>query len=285
VGVDAGATWVRVVSRSPSIRRARLPATGAELSTTIRGALRSWGYRSAPIDALVVASRGIWTRGERRRLERDLSGIARHVRVISDVEAAHEGALGSRTGVLILAGTGSIAVGRDGGGRWARAGGLGPLVGDEGSAFWIGREWLRATTATVRDVERVRALIRGPAAVARIAALAPQVLGRARRGDRRASRIVGAAQRHLALLVRRVARDLALSSPIGVSWAGGLLTRSAWFRAGVARELARAGLRANWVAPRESADRAAGRLAEALMLPQLSRRKPPTLGELARRRR
>jgi glucosamine kinase len=264
LGIDAGGTWIRIASCSPTVRHARQPAVSdAGLSSIVRRVLRSWRHKPSELTAVVVAARGIWTPGERRRLERDLHRLARRVRVMSDAEAAHLGALGGGAGVLILAGTGSIAIGRGSAGAWARAGGLGPLLGDEGSAFWIGREWLRASAAA-HDGERLRAVGRGPAAVARIAALAPRVLDRARRRDRLARRIVRTAQRGLALLIQRVARRLALRPPVRVSWAGSLLTRSAWFRSGVARELARAGLRAHWVTPQESADRAAARLAQML---------------------
>lgn len=53
-------------------------------------------------------------------------------------------------GVVIIAGTGSIAYGRDGSGRAARAGGWGYLLGDEGSGFWVGR---RALSAIVRAAD------------------------------------------------------------------------------------------------------------------------------------
>jgi len=53
-------------------------------------------------------------------------------------------------GVVIIAGTGSIAYGRNAGGRAARAGGWGYLLGDEGSGFWIGR---RALSAIVRAAD------------------------------------------------------------------------------------------------------------------------------------
>ena len=87
----------------------------------------------------------MWTAPERERARAALAPLAPTVRIMSDVEAAYLGALGTGAGVLLLAGTGSIALGRDAAGRWHRAGGLGPLLGDEGSAFWIGRAWLRAT--------------------------------------------------------------------------------------------------------------------------------------------
>ena len=57
---------------------------------------------------------------------------------------------GDVPGVVIIAGTGSIAYGRNVGGRAARAGGWGYLLGDEGSGFWIGR---RALSAIVRAAD------------------------------------------------------------------------------------------------------------------------------------
>lgn len=60
--------------------------------------------------------------------------------VINDVEMALDGAFLDRLGILILAGTGSMAMARDGQGNLLRVGGWGEVFGDEGSAYWIGRE-------------------------------------------------------------------------------------------------------------------------------------------------
>jgi N-acetylglucosamine kinase-like BadF-type ATPase len=208
------------------------------------------------IGSLVVAARGVWTAAERRALRRRLRRAAARVHVISDAEAALLGALGDRPGVLVLAGTGSIVLGRDGRGRLARAGGLGPLVGDEGSAFWLGREWLRLQPRAAR---RARALVRQPDAVARIARLAPAVLARARRGDRLARAIATAGQERLAAHAVEVVRRLGLPAPIHVSWSGGLLA-NAWYRAGLRRALARR-VRCRWQPPQADPALAAARLA------------------------
>jgi N-acetylglucosamine kinase-like BadF-type ATPase len=176
---------------------------------------------------------------------------------MSDAEAAWLGALDGRPGLVVLAGTGSIVIGRDARGRWARAGGLGPLLGDEGSAFWLGREWLRATAAGRMDA---RALVKRPDAVGAIAALARPVLARARRGDRRARAIVAAAQRHLARQTRTVARALRLTPPVRASWAGSV-AGDPWFRAGLVRAVGRARLRARWIRPAFEPAEAAARLA------------------------
>jgi len=182
--------------------------------------------------------------------------------VISDAEAAFMGALGDSSGVLVLAGTGSIVLGRTSQGRWVRRGGLGPLLGDEGSAFWIGREWLKATTRAAES-EQVRRLVRSPDAPTRIAQLAINALRHARKGNKLARRIVAGAQRHLAVQATEVVRAAGLSSPISVSWAGRLL-EDRWFRVGLWRTLRGSGLSLRVIPPRESAVLAAARLALAL---------------------
>jgi N-acetylglucosamine kinase-like BadF-type ATPase len=67
-----------------------------------------------------------------------------HVKIIGDHIIAHRAAFGALPGVLVIAGTGSIAFGKNENGETARAGGWGPSVSDEGSAFWIGREAVAA---------------------------------------------------------------------------------------------------------------------------------------------
>jgi N-acetylglucosamine kinase-like BadF-type ATPase len=259
-----GASWIRLVARRGGRRLGalRIPATDVgDLGRFFPSVLRARGWAGAA--ALVVGSRGIWTAAERRALARRLARAARRVEVLSDAQIAHLGALGGGPGVLILAGTGSIVIARDHAGRWARAGGFGPLLGDEGSGFWLGRAWLRATTQG-EDFLPARRLIQARDPVRRIAALAPVVIARARRGDRRARIIVGDAQRDLAAQAREVVRRLRLSHPVTVSWAGSVLD-DAWFRGGVARALARAGVRAHWrppaMAPVEAAAQRAAEIA------------------------
>lgn len=64
--------------------------------------------------------------------------------VTDDAAVALSGATGGKPGIVVIAGTGSIAFARNGAGRTARAGGWGYLFGDEGGAFSIAREALRA---------------------------------------------------------------------------------------------------------------------------------------------
>ena len=61
------------------------------------------------------------------------------VHATTDLEVTLEAAAGAGPGVVLIAGTGSAACGRNAAGEVVRAGGHGPWIGDEGSAFDIGR--------------------------------------------------------------------------------------------------------------------------------------------------
>jgi N-acetylglucosamine kinase-like BadF-type ATPase len=75
--------------------------------------------------------------------------------VVNDALVALEAGAPNQPGVVIVAGTGSIAYGRNRSAQAARAGGWGYLIGDEGGGFWIGRA---ALASVVRQFDG-----RGPA--------------------------------------------------------------------------------------------------------------------------
>jgi hypothetical protein len=204
-----GGTWIRVsaVDRRGRRRGARQPSPGLDgLSDCLARLWRRWHVQRDDVESLVVASRGVWTGTERRHHARRLYGLARRVAVIADVEAAYLGALGDRAGILLLAGTGrwpsAATAGAMGAGRR-----LGPVARRRGSAFWIGRESLRASMSTT-GFSRTRRILRSPDPVARIASLAPGAergTGTGRRATHR-----GLSQDALANLVVEVARALRL---------------------------------------------------------------------------
>ena len=89
-----------------------------------------------------------------RAVMRRIGHKARTV-VVNDALVALVAGAGDNPGVVIVAGTGSIAYGKDSTGHAARAGGWGYLLGDEGGGFWIGRA---ALLSAVRQYDG-----RGPA--------------------------------------------------------------------------------------------------------------------------
>jgi len=65
------------------------------------------------------------------------------VYITNDVEVGWAGSLALEPGINIVAGTGSIAFGKDFSGKTARSGGWGEFFGDEGSCYWVGQKALQ----------------------------------------------------------------------------------------------------------------------------------------------
>ncbi len=81
-----------------------------------------------------------------RRLLLEL--IGGEIEIVGDQVIAMEAGFGSGPGVIVIAGTGSIAYGRNTEGTLARAGGWGFAISDEGSGHWIGRAAVAASLRT-----------------------------------------------------------------------------------------------------------------------------------------
>ncbi|MCW6511684.1 N-acetylglucosamine kinase [Lichenifustis flavocetrariae] len=158
--------------------------------------------------------------------------------VVNDVEAAFDGALTGHPGVLLLAGTGSMAWAGNGQ-RTMRCGGWGDVFGDEGSAYWIGREALaeigRALDGRSPNESFAQAMLAGlgikpdallgwcydlPTRRAPIAALALRVDAEAEAGDIAALSILTRAGDALAAHAEACAQRLHLPRPLVWSHAG-----------------------------------------------------------------
>jgi len=160
----------------------------------------------------------------------------------SDFEIALIGAHGERRGVLLLAGTGSVAYGINGVGQSAQAGGWGYLLGDEGGGYWIGMSALKQIACAADGRESVSpdftAAVLGALGlktpseflaflyhadkppVRQVAALAPLIMDYA--GEPSIAQILDAAAGELAQLCHAVINRLHLESP-RIAFAGGLL--------------------------------------------------------------
>ncbi len=153
--------------------------------------------------------------------------------VTDDATIALSGALAGEPGIVVIAGTGSIAFGRNAQGRTARAGGWGYLFGDEGGGFWIARQALRAALRWEEGwgpPTALRAMLLDSTGARnvgarnmndlmhrcytpefprpRIAALSVLVNHAAERGDPVAQEILSEASRELAQLARAVRSQL-----------------------------------------------------------------------------
>ena len=163
--------------------------------------------------------------------------------VTDDAVIALAGATGGEPGIITIAGTGSIAFGRNPQGRTVRAGGWGYIFGDEGGGFDIMRQALRASLRHEEGWGPPTALLpvlleaTGAADAndalhrfytrewprSRVAALAPLVDETAMAGDAVASDILHNAAQQLALLTSSVRRQLwKPGEPARVAWIGGV---------------------------------------------------------------
>lgn len=251
----SGAELARASGPAGIVRDADGAASAAVVAELARRLLSAAGAASATALCCGLAGAG---RVAEQAAVRDAvrrHGVAAHVVVVGDAEAAMDDAFGGGAGVLLIAGTGSIAWAAGSGRRPVRTGGWGHLLGDEGSGYAIGLAGLRAILraadgragpTALRDVLLAATGLRAPedlvrfaaaAAKADVAALAPHVLDCAARGDAAASAILGGAVHELADLAVTAARGAGLAGP-AVAFAGGVLGAAA-VRERVAREITR----------------------------------------------
>jgi N-acetylglucosamine kinase-like BadF-type ATPase len=159
------------------------------------------------------------------------------------------GALDNAIGVALIAGTGSIALGRDTHGATTRAGGWGHVMGDEGSGYDLGRRALQAA-ARAADGRGAPTLLldlllqhwqlkKADAMIGevypdddkgKIARLSTYVFQAARQNDAIAQAIIEQAAHELALAVLTVSDALDLPSELPLALGGGLLIHEAYLR-------------------------------------------------------
>jgi glucosamine kinase len=168
-------------------------------------------------------------------------------------------AAGLESGIVLIAGTGSVAYGRNRRGRESRAGGWGWLVGDDGSGAWLAREAAREvmrrsdagelngplgdaflTATQVRTAAELLGRLHSFREPGHWAALAHVVFDTAS-SDPGAEALVGRAADGLADLVGRVRTALSIKGPVVL--AGGLILNQARLESAVRRRLGRAVLR------------------------------------------
>ncbi len=199
-----------------------------------------------PDDAQVV-------RGIMKRI-----GYKARVLVVNDALVALEAGAPDQPGIVVIAGTGSIAYGRNSHHEAARAGGWGYVLGDEGSGYWIGRAALRAVLREADrrgpqtqltelllkhfDVDRAQDLIHevyhGMLRPTSIASLAQSVQTAFRAGDSVAIGILRGAANELESSALSVARRLDLiGGQFPFVLAGGIFKAVPWLHEELQRRL------------------------------------------------
>jgi glucosamine kinase len=250
IGVDAGGSTIDCVvdgAEAPvrgtggaNVRTLGVEAAAERIAHAIRVTIDT-----AKPDAFAVGAAGVGDGETARALEAALQTRfpACAIAVYDDAAIALRAAVPDGDGIVLIAGTGSIAYAQIGG-AMHRAGGYGWMFGDDGSGFAIGRaalaQLVRSYDARIpreplfeaietylgaRDAQAVLARVYGDAdAIACVAALAPLVLERAGSGERLASKIVQAAALELFDVLKALLKSAGIADrelPLVLS--GGLL--------------------------------------------------------------
>ncbi|QQO08982.1 N-acetylglucosamine kinase [Breznakiella homolactica] len=221
-----GKSLCRVTSGSTNIYSVAQEKVFENLSDLFSQAFTETGLEKKDITRGCIGSAGLARPAEQKLFRgffADILGPDIPVLLCTDGEILLCGGLGGLEGYCLIAGTGSVALGRAEDGRLVRAGGLGYMLGDEGSASWTGKE---AIIRAMRSLEHrdlptsmmesilkhcglehsyeLVQYIHHTAGKAEIATLAPLVTEAARNKDPLAEDILRRGAEELALLVASV---------------------------------------------------------------------------------
>jgi N-acetylglucosamine kinase-like BadF-type ATPase len=223
------------------------------LSQLIQGLCSDVRCDPAEIRSVVAGVAGVGREADRKRLREDLAGILEPdgirlhtVGIETDARIALEAAFGGASGVILIAGTGSIVMGKTARGDIVSVGGWGRILGDEGGGYFIGRE---ALMAVVQELDgrgsagRLREFISRQlkwetrdqiiAAVYQdrtdLARLAPIVIEAAAANDLVAQRILQRAATLLVEQARVVVMQMGILKKVGLVMLGGLAAQDSLY--------------------------------------------------------
>lgn len=266
-GVDGGATRTRAVigltdgrilgvgTAGPSnYDNVGVPAASASIRDAVLSARAAAGIGAVPVAGMFLGMAGVVSPADRETVTAMALAHALappgKIGVDHDIRIALAGGLGGAEGVVLIAGTGSSTYGRRSDGRHHRTG-WGYLLDDRGSGYDLGRHAMiaavmeadgRGPATTLSTIVRerlgyaeideiLRIVYHTGVPVAAVAAIAPQVINEAVRGDAVARGILHAGAAELARMVETVARALVFSgTPFPLAMVGGLVDHPGLYR-------------------------------------------------------
>lgn len=180
VAIDAGGTKTqcliadgeRVLAQASTgtvkLMRVSEPEATARLQAMLAEAAAAAGVSLGQVERTCFGLAGVSSPAVQAWARRAVTAVvAGELILCGDEEIALDAAFAGGPGILVIAGTGSNAMGRSASGELFGAGGWGPVLGDEGSGYWIGLEAIRAAlraqdrvsvggaaTCLLREIER-----------------------------------------------------------------------------------------------------------------------------------
>ncbi|QDU75620.1 BadF/BadG/BcrA/BcrD ATPase family protein [Bremerella volcania] len=247
-------------------RAVGLEASVKAICQSVKSATAEAGLDSFPCHRAVFAVAGTLHEPIRRDLCRRLTEmeLAEECFVVPDLIPLVVGC-GSSISIGLIAGTGSVAIGRDSSGNYAVSGGWGPLLGDDGSGFAIGRAALRVTLSSLesgkknsglvqqvcvalgaRSSQEIKTMIAGTSDLRElVASLAPIVLSVANHADPLCVAITKRAAADLAEIIQSLqARMKIPPDGMNIALSGGVLQADSPVTHQLAKELSTRGFQA-----------------------------------------
>jgi glucosamine kinase len=272
LGIDGGGTKTSAVivdAEGHEVARAQAPtsnpsvigieAASAVVLDIIHEAKSQVGAHVS-IEKVWAGLSGFGRKADHEALRPLLTDTASDVRLTNDVEIVLSG-LRDNIGVALISGTGSIVAGRNNAGDFVRVGGWGHVMGDEGSAYEIGRRGLQAVARQIdgrgpetsmtapifqdfgitEPYDLIRKVYDPCMDKAAIARLATHPLHQAYKKDAVSIEIVNQAADDLVLMVITAADRLGFTETIPLALTGGVMLHHLIIRERVLHQLAAAG--------------------------------------------
>ncbi|HXL03986.1 MAG TPA: BadF/BadG/BcrA/BcrD ATPase family protein [Bacillota bacterium] len=230
IGTTQGEILAKSVSGPANYQLVGIDGVLRVISELLRATDDYWSHERHGFEVMWIGIAGVDRPGEREQVAMSLRNLGAASKVIVDNDAMIALASGTmgKPGIVVIAGTGSIAFGVNGEGKRTRAGGWGYILGDEGSAYYIGHSALNQVTRAqdgrgqptllaqaIIDhfgIDSIDGLV-GLAYTGKldridIAGLSPLVAEAAKEGDETACRILDSAGAELGIAAGAVAKAL-----------------------------------------------------------------------------
>ncbi|MFY0688502.1 MAG: hypothetical protein JXQ90_15105 [Cyclobacteriaceae bacterium] len=178
IGIDGGGTNTRslltneegdilgsAIGGAANFRSEGVEMVKTHLKELLEATCKNAGTPLSEVDVVSLGLAGVATDEGKRTIKNivvDLGFDADKVIVNSDADIALIGAHGKEEGIIAIAGTGAVVFGQKGD-RKVRSSGWGHILGDEGSAYWIGIECMKAVIAAhdlhIKETKLTAALV------------------------------------------------------------------------------------------------------------------------------
>ncbi len=265
-GVDGGGTKSRIrlidsydkilyeaEGGTTNIYAGETDAALQNLSTLVLKMLVGVNLSPEDITGACISSAGLDREAEKELFKAHMDshvGLRCPTYYCNDGESLLVGGLGGLEGICLIAGTGSLGIGRIKSGKLVRAGGLGYMLGDEGSAFWLSHQAIIRTLRSIEDRDlktdmlpdflefyglatapQFIALLHKDLRKSVIAASASIITRNAEEGDPLALDIIGEAVKELTSLLRSVIMRIPEITVKQVVFSGGVLEHDEFIKA------------------------------------------------------